>query len=110
MAILIVLMVPTKIQQYIIVLNHKNVATINLLVLMDVALIKDGYVIMITIAAMVPMKEKNAILNIKLAQQTNSAVKTSNVFVISTDAMAKTIVATILMKLDAVSSKLPYFY
>lgn len=58
---------------------------------------------MIMTVVMVPMKEKNVTLNIKLARLKSSLAKTSNVFVTSIDVMVRMIVVIILMKLDAVS-------
>lgn len=92
-----------KTARSIIVPNRKLAAKISLLAVMAVVLIKDGFAIMITIAATVRMKVKSATLNTKHVLLTNSVVKTSNVYVINIDATARMIVAIILTRLGAVS-------
>lgn len=122
MVILIVLMVLMKIQRYIIVPHLSLVEKINLLApMVDVSIrytnkydyftyviivctFRVGYVIMITIVVMGQMKEKNAMLNTKLAVLMNSLVKTSNVSENNIDVMGRTIVVIIRMKLVVVSN------
>jgi len=87
MAIPIVLMEQMKIQHCTIAQHLSLARRISFHVRTDGASTRAGLAIMTMIAAMALMKENSATLNTKHAHRKSLHVKTSNVFVISTDAV-----------------------